>query len=98
MGPERAGDLPKVTQPAATLGPEANLLPPHPVLWSLHEAISAQSRQNMERGRGSGFVQVPASGRSVCVGVCVLLPSRVGAIKQLEGAVLSEVPTAGWML
>lgn len=31
-------------------------------------------------------------------GVCVLLPSRVGAIKQLEGAVISEVPTVGWML
>lgn len=62
-GPERAGDFPKVTQPAANLGPEPNLLAPHPVRWRLHEAISPWSSQHMGRGPGCEFVHMAALGR-----------------------------------
>ena len=62
-GPEKANDFPKVTQPAANLGPEPNLLALCPVLWPSREAMSPQSSQDMERGPGRGLAHMPASGR-----------------------------------
>lgn len=62
-GPEGAGDFPKVTQPAANLGPEPNLPTPHSVRWHLHKAISLWRSQHVGRGPGCKFVHVAASGR-----------------------------------
>lgn len=94
MGPEKAGDFPKVTQRAANLGPEPSLLPPHPVLWSLHHGASRTWRGCQVLGLFTCQPQGEVGER----GVCVLLPSRAGDNKQLEGAIISEVPTVGWML